>query len=211
MKFTPFLPDFTRETALLEQGFTCIAGIDEVGRGPLAGPVVAAAVIIDPHNIPPGLNDSKKLSEKQREKLFHQIMSSAQVGIASVPAKTIDKINILQATFTAMRLALSALPKKADFVLIDGKDVPKNISCEAQAIIKGDMLCVSISAASIVAKVTRDAMMVQADTDYEGYSFSGNKGYGSTAHMTGIDEFGSCPLHRLSFAPFSKSKLELKD
>ncbi len=208
MKFVPFLPDFTRERALSEQGFTCIAGIDEVGRGPLAGPIVAAAVVIDPYNIPFGLNDSKKLSAEQREKLFHEIMVSSQVGIASVAARTIDRINILQATFKAMRLALNALPKKAEYVLIDGKDVPKNLPCEAQAIIKGDMLCISISAASIVAKVTRDAMMIQAETDYEGYSFLNNKGYGSMAHMSGINELGSCPLHRLSFAPFSKNVIK---
>ncbi len=206
MKFLQFYPDFIRETALIEQGFRHIAGIDEVGRGPLAGPVVAAAVIIDPRNIPVGLKDSKQLTAKQREKFFDDIMATAQVGIASVPAKIIDKINILQSTFRAMQLALNALPRKAEYVLIDGKDVPKGLPCEAQAIIKGDTLCISIAAASIVAKVTRDAMMVQAEADYEGYHFSDNKGYGSAAHMSGIQDLGACPLHRLSFAPFSKIK-----
>jgi ribonuclease HII len=196
-------PDFSFETELYSQGFTLIAGVDEVGRGPLAGPVVAAAVILDPNNIPDGLNDSKKLKPKQREKLFELILTSSHVGISSIPARMIDQINILQASLMAMRLALKNLPKYADYALIDGNKLPLNLSCEAQAIIKGDAICLSISAASIVAKVVRDAMMAQANLDFAGYHFASNKGYGSAAHLEGIEQFGACPLHRLSFAPLN--------
>ncbi len=197
----PMQPDFSFETELYAQGFKCVAGVDEVGRGPLAGPVVAAAVILDPHNIPDGLNDSKKLSAAQRECLFEQILTSSHVGISSIPAPVIDQINILQASLMAMRLALKNLAIQAEFALIDGNRLPLNLPCEAQTIIKGDALCLSIAAASIVAKVTRDAMMAQADLDFPGYSFSSNKGYGSAAHLAGIKRLGACPLHRLSFAP----------
>jgi ribonuclease HII len=194
-------PDFYREKALYLQGLANIAGVDEVGRGPLAGPVVAAAVILDPHNMPSGLNDSKKLSATQREHLFEQILLNSHVGISSIPAPVIDQINILQASLLAMRLALKNLAIKAEFALIDGNRLPLNLPCEAQTIVKGDALCLSIAAASIVAKVTRDAMMAQADLDFPGYSFSSNKGYGSADHLAGIQQLGACPLHRLSFAP----------
>jgi ribonuclease HII len=202
----PMQPDFSFETELYSQGFTLIAGVDEVGRGPLAGPVVAAAVILDPNNIPEGLNDSKKLTSYKREKLFELILTSSHVGISSIPAHMIDKINILQASLMAMRLALNNLSKHADYALIDGNRLPLDLPCEAQAIIKGDAVCMSISAASIVAKVVRDAMMAQADLDFAGYHFASNKGYGSAAHLEGIEELGACPLHRLSFAPLKTSQ-----
>ncbi len=200
-------PDFSRETQLLLSGFQFIAGVDEVGRGPLAGPVVSAAVILDPNKIPDGLNDSKKLGAARREVLCEQIFASAEVGIASVPACRIDQINILQASLEAMRLAIEALPSGADFALMDGNKIPLHLNCKAQAIIRGDALSLSISAASIVAKVTRDRMMILADRDYPGYGFASNKGYGAAMHMVAIARMGPCDLHRLSFSPFKQSEL----
>ncbi len=197
-------PDFNYETLLLSQGFTRIAGVDEVGRGCLAGPVLAAAVILDPNNIPDGLDDSKKVNDKRREIVYEMILASSHVGIASISAQTIDEINILQASLEAMRGALSALPYVPDYALIDGNIVPKGLAYEAKAIIKGDTLSQSIAAASIVAKVTRDRMMLQADKDFPLYNFAMNKGYGSAVHRMKIEKHGACALHRMSFSPFKK-------
>ncbi len=197
-------PDFYFETTLLDTGITLIAGIDEAGRGPLAGPVVAAAVILDPARIPAGLNDSKKLSAKRRDVLFEVILANAHVGIASIPAQEIDRINILQSTFQAMRGALTALPVLPDFALIDGRDVPTGLVCPAQAVIGGDARSLSIAAASIIAKVTRDRMMNQAGQDYPVYGFAGHKGYGAAKHITAIQAHGDCPLHRMTFGTLKK-------
>ena len=197
-------PDDANERELLRNGCGIIAGVDEAGRGPLAGPVVAAAVVLDLANIPAGLNDSKKLSEKQREVLFDVILKSARaVSIASVNAETIDQINILQATMLAMRNAVHGLCLTADHVLIDGNRIPNHLPCPATALVKGDQHSVSIAAASIVAKVTRDRLMVNAGLVYPQFGFESHKGYGSAMkHTDAILQFGGVArLHRFSFAP----------
>lgn len=200
--FAPVVPDFSFELAARRDGFWPVAGADEVGRGPLAGPVVAAAVILDPESMPDGLNDSKLLSAEQREALFNQIMATATVSIASSSARHIDTANILKASLDAMRRAIDGLATTARFVLIDGRDVPKGLSCHAKAIVKGDSRCVSIAAASIVAKVTRDRMMARADATFPSYGFALHAGYATSMHRDAIDRHGPCPLHRMSFRPF---------
>jgi ribonuclease HII len=178
-----------------------IAGVDEVGRGPLAGPVAAAAVILDPRRIPAGLRDSKELCEVERERLFLEIMASAHVGIAFSGPAEIDRVNIRQATLCAMRRAVSALPVAPDHVLIDGRDVPPGISCAAQAVVKGDSLLASIAAASIVAKVIRDRTMHNIGTRYPAFGFATNVGYPTAEHLDALARVGPSPFHRLSFAP----------
>ncbi|MFK7901586.1 MAG: ribonuclease HII, partial [Nitratireductor sp.] len=171
------------------------------GRGPLAGPVVAAAVILDPTNIPSGLNDSKKLTEKKRLILFDEIVASSQIAFASVSASKIDEINIRQATLLAMSKCVMALGNKAGHILIDGRDVPLPLNNIGTAVIKGDGISVSIAAASIIAKVMRDKMMIKNAEYYPPYGFDGHKGYGSAKHIEAIKEHGACALHRKSFAP----------
>ena len=200
-------PSFDTEARLLASGFERVAGIDEAGRGPLAGPVVAAAVILDPRNIPYGLNDSKKLTEKKRNDLFGQIVSSGTVAWASLPAQAIDAINIRAATLQAMMIAANRLGTPADHFLVDGRDVPPPLSEKAEAMIKGDGRSLSIAAASIVAKVTRDKMMVRADTVFPAYGFRSHKGYGSAIHRSAIEKYGPCPLHRRSFEPLKSMEL----
>ena len=178
-----------------------IAGIDEVGRGPWAGPVTACAVVLDPNWIPDGLRDSKKLSAKQRNALFQPILDNADVGIAHVSVGEIDQINILQASLKAMRLALGQLSKPADFALIDGNKTPKGMPCNSQTIVKGDDKCLSIAAASIVAKVTRDKMMVTLSQQFPGYGWETNAGYGTQQHNLALNELGVTPHHRRSFKP----------
>jgi ribonuclease HII len=202
-------PDDAHERTLLQRGCNIIAGVDEAGRGPLAGPVVAAAVVLDLDNIPAGLNDSKKLTEKQREALFDVILNSARaVSIASVNAETIDRINILQAAMLAMRNAVCGLCLAADHVLIDGNRVPDHLPCPATALVKGDQRSVSISAASIIAKVTRDRMMANAGKVHSHYGFESHKGYGSSLrHTDAIVQFGGVArLHRFSFAPLKNKQ-----
>ena len=194
-------PNFFYEEEAMADGHSAIAGVDEVGRGPLAGPVVTAAVILKAGYIPEGLNDSKKLTEKRREILFEEILSSAQVAISSVSARRIDQMNIRGATLYAMVEAVRALNQQPTFVLIDGRDIPPTLKQAAKAIIKGDAHSLSIAAASIVAKVTRDRMMVRANEFFPGYHFDRHKGYGSKAHRDAIAELGPCPLHRRSFQP----------
>lgn len=178
-----------------------VCGVDEVGRGPWAGPVTAAAVILDPANIPAGLNDSKKLSKARREGLYTEIMASAMVSIASASVQEIDQINILQATFLAMQRAVKSLDITPVFALIDGNKIPPNLPCDAQAIVKGDARSLSISAASIVAKVTRDRLMCDLSATYPGYSWETNMGYGTKAHQEGLARLGITPHHRVSFKP----------
>lgn len=176
-----------------------ICGIDEVGRGPLAGPVVAAAVILPKDVDIYYLNDSKQLSEKKREELFHEIMEKAvSVGIGFADEKCIDEINILQADYVAMRMALSKLSVKPDILLNDAVIIPE-VSILQEKIIKGDAKSVSIAAASIVAKVTRDHFMEEMDKKYPGYGFASNKGYGSGAHIEAIKTMGPCEIHRRTF------------
>ena len=192
---------FHRETHAISSGLWPLAGIDEVGRGPLAGPVVAAAVILDPRKVPAGLDDSKKLSAARREELFSIIAETAlAIGIASVTAAEIDAINIRQATLLAMRRAVSALPLAPGLVLVDGND-PPTLPCPCEAIIGGDALISSIAAASILAKVTRDRMMARLGQHYPAYGFAGHAGYGTAKHRAALREHGPCPEHRYSFAP----------
>jgi len=188
------------EKKLRLQGITLIAGIDEAGRGPLAGPVVAAAVILPEHFDLPGLTDSKKLSAKKREQLFTPIRQQAlAVGVGFAHADEVDEINILQATLKSMCQAVSRLKIAPQHLLIDGI-TPVPLSCEQQTIKKGDSRSLSIAAASVIAKVVRDRMMVVYDRHYPQYGFAGHKGYGSAKHRALIAEHGPCPLHRKSFA-----------
>lgn len=177
-----------------------VAGVDEAGRGPLAGPVVTAAVILDKNNIPTGLNDSKKLSEKKREALFVEIMQTAKVGVGIAEPEEIDRINVLAATMVAMRRAVLDLPTRPDAVLIDGNRAPK-LDIPVETIIKGDAKSLSIAAASIIAKVTRDRLMVLADQRFPGYGHSGHKGYPTKAHRETLQNIGASPIHRRSYAP----------
>jgi ribonuclease HII len=195
-------PDFAMETRLRDRGVWPVAGLDEAGRGPLAGPVVAAAVILDPDCIPDGLNDSKKLTVKKREALFDEILACADVSIASSSTRLIDSIDIRKASLDAMRRALSALPTTAIHALIDGRDLVPGACCEGQAVIRGDARSQSIAAASIVAKVTRDRMMARLDNHYPGYGFAIHAGYATSRHRQAIATIGPCPLHRMSFSPF---------
>jgi ribonuclease HII len=178
-----------------------MAGLDEVGRGPLAGPVVAAAVIL-PADFPVHLlDDSKRLRPARRQELASLIRSHAAVAVASLPAAEIDRLNILQASLIAMKRALVALPVIPDFALIDGNKVPKNLPCPAEAVVKGDARVACIAAASIIAKVTRDAIMAEAALLYPGYGFERHMGYPAKAHLAALRERGLTPIHRLSYAP----------
>ena len=193
-------PDFRFEKRLIDRGRQ-VAGIDEAGRGPLAGPVVAAAVVLDPAHIPAGINDSKKLTAKAREMLFSEIASSARFGWCAVGAARIDEINILQATMLAMTGAARALPRSTDAYLIDGRDVPIALRERGSSLIGGDARSVSIAAASIVAKVIRDRIMRRAHSLFPEYGFLSNAGYGTRAHLDALKNAGPCALHRTSFAP----------
>ncbi len=194
-------PDYSFEADLIARGIMPIAGVDEAGRGPLAGPVVVAACILDPELIPEGLNDSKKLTLKNREVLYEQILATSHASIVSVSAGVIDAINIRAATLRGMVEALQGLAVQPGYALIDGRDVPQGLPCEAQALVKGDGRSVSIAAASILAKVTRDRLMTRVAKFWPGYGFEHHMGYGTTAHLEAISKLGACPIHRLSFAP----------
>jgi ribonuclease HII len=194
-------PDFEFERAAQAQGYHRIAGVDEVGRGPLAGPVTAAAVVLDPDRIPEGLNDSKKLSKKAREKLYGEIMQVADVSIAHATVEEIDEHNILRASHIAMLRALDGLKTPADYALIDGNMLPRGLILPAQTIIKGDTLSQSISAASIMAKICRDCVMLSLAQQHPGYGWETNMGYGSKSHMQALQNLGATPHHRRSFKP----------
>ncbi|MER9060708.1 ribonuclease HII [Mesorhizobium sp. M0933] len=197
-------PDFSFETRAMAEGLWPVAGMDEAGRGPLAGPVVAAAVVLDPANIPDGLNDSKRLTHLQREALFLKILGSAlAVTMASVSAEGIDASNILKASLEAMRRAVAGLSIRPKLALADGRDVPPGLPCEGKALIKGDQRSQSIAAASIVAKVMRDRMMCGCGSHHAHYGFELHMGYATVRHRTAIDLHGPVArLHRASFAPF---------
>ena len=196
-------PTFRLERSLLRQGIWPVAGIDEAGRGPLAGPVAAAAVVLDPKNIPLGLNDSKLLPPDVREVLYEEIVARALgVSVSFASAAEIDAINIRQATFAAMRRALAALAVLPSHVLIDGNDLPPCLVCKGETLIKGDARSASIAAASIVAKVTRDRLMRRLCPLYPAYGFARHAGYATRAHLSAIAQHGPTPYHRLSFAPF---------
>lgn len=194
-------PDFRIEGRLHRQGIWPVAGVDEVGRGPLAGPVAAAAVILDPKRLPRGLDDSKVLNQKEREAAFERIMEKAiAVSIAFVTPAEIDAINIRQASLAAMARAVATLSQAPAYVLVDGSDPPR-LACPCRAIVKGDASTLSIAAASIVAKVARDAMMRRLAAHYPSYGFETNVGYAARRHLEALRDYGPTPAHRLSFSP----------
>ena len=187
------------EDEIAEKGYQLVCGVDEAGRGPLAGPVCAAAVILPSHVEIPGLNDSKKLTDKKRRELFPIICEKALAyGIAFSDEKEIDQINILQATYLAMQRAVERLAVKPEFILVDGNRLPE-FDVPAQYVIKGDSLSASIAAASVLAKVTRDDLMLEMAKKYPQYTFEIHKGYGTKAHYAAIAEHGPSPIHRLTF------------
>lgn len=191
------------------EGYACIAGVDEAGRGPLAGPVVAGAVILPPGcAVPAGLDDSKKLTPVRRERLFAELLESSGVvhGVGLATVEEIDRINILKATHLAMARAVEALGVAVDFCLIDGLPVP-GFPYLHRATVKGDSISLSIAAASILAKVTRDHMMEEADREYPLYGFAKHKGYGTKQHLEALRRHGPCPLHRRSFGPVAQLEL----
>ncbi|WP_117190813.1 ribonuclease HII [Rhizobium terrae] len=203
----PLVPDFSLELVARNAGHWPVAGTDEAGRGPLAGPVVAAAVILDPDNIPDGLNDSKQLTANQREILFEAIMATGEVSIAASGPRHIDERNILRASLDAMRRAVAGLAVTPAYVLADGRDVPQGLCCPGKAVVQGDARSVSIAAASIIAKVTRDRMMARAHLVFPAYGFANHAGYGTAQHRAGIEKHGPCSLHRMSFRPLRKDAL----
>ncbi len=196
------MPDFSIENEYRQQGYKYICGVDEAGRGPLSGPVVAGACIL-PENVKiEGLNDSKKLSEKKREKLFDEITEKAiAFGIGLASPEEIDEINILNASMLAMRRAIDNLQIKADFALVDGNTL-RGFEIPAAAIVKGDAKSCSISAASILAKVTRDRICMEDDKRYPEYNFAKHKGYPTAEHMALVRKYGPCEIHRKTFLKF---------
>lgn len=187
------------ENALFDEGFALVAGVDEAGRGPLAGDVFAAAVILPKGYLPEGLNDSKKISEKKRERLYDEIIANAEAwGIGRATPEEIDTVNILNATFLAMQRAVEALAITPHMALVDGNRAP-GLSVPCRTLVKGDSLSVSIAAASILAKVSRDRYIVELDKAYPAYGFAAHKGYGTKAHMEALKAYGPCPIHRKTF------------
>jgi ribonuclease HII len=193
-------PTFRRERAALKRGVWPVAGCDEAGRGPLAGPVVAAAVILDPKRVPRGLDDSKKLDHETRVKLYAKICASAEVAVAFAPPARIDRDNILRASLWALARAVAALPVRPQLVFVDGRDRIETC-CDCQAVISGDAIIASIAAASIVAKVTRDRLMTRLGLLYPGYGFESHKGYSVPEHFAALARLGPTIHHRRSFAP----------
>ncbi len=194
-------PDFSFEKAAQKRGFRHIAGVDEVGRGPLAGPVVAAAVILDPANIPDGLNDSKKLTAKRRDALYDALLIAADVSIAEATVAEIDAHNILRASHIAMVRAIAGLSQVVDHALIDGNTIPRDLAVSSETLIKGDGRSLSIAAASIVAKVWRDRHMVTLAQQHPHYGWDKNAGYPTAQHKLGLEQFGVTEHHRRSFKP----------
>lgn len=195
------LPDDSFEAAARARGFWRIAGVDEVGRGPLCGPVTAAAVVLNPAAIPKGLNDSKKLSARRRAELVAEITAQADWCVAHASVEEIDALNILNASHLAMRRALAGLKTSPDHALIDGNRLPKDLGVSAEAVVKGDARSVSIAAASILAKEARDALMVDLAQQYPGYGWDRNAGYPTKDHLQALLDLGVTPVHRRSFKP----------
>ena len=193
------VPDFDREGRLPQP----VAGVDEAGRGSWAGPVIAAAVVLDPARIPDGLDDSKKLSPSRRTQLMARLMDAALTGVGSADVGDIDRLNILEATMLAMARAVDALPVAPAHALIDGNRVPK-LACPATAVVRGDAASLSIAAASIVAKVTRDRIMADLARSFPDYGWQRNAGYGTREHARALEHLGSTPHHRRSFSPVSR-------
>ncbi len=198
-------PSFRRERALIKRGIWPVAGCDEAGRGPLAGPVVAAAVILDPDRIPRGIDDSKRLTAEQREKLFDKICATAQVSVAVASPARIDRDNILRASLWALKRAVVALPETPRHVFVDGRD-RLDTECDCEAVIGGDGMVLSIAAASIVAKVTRDRLMCALAQDCPGYGFEQHKGYAVPEHLEALDRLGPSIHHRSFFAPVAAAR-----
>ena len=198
-------PDDRLERALAKRGIHTVAGVDEAGRGPLAGPVVAAAVVLSPGKTPAGINDSKKLSAKMRQQLAREIRQTARTSLAIVGVDAIAQLNILHAAMLAMRKALEQLPTLPDHALIDGNRVPADLPVPATAVVKGDAKSLSIAAASIVAKVERDRIMRDLADAYPDYGWSRNAGYATAEHLTALRRFGPTPHHRRDFAPVRKA------
>lgn len=191
------------ENELYEKGITLVAGVDEVGRGPLIGPVVAAAVILPKGFYHPGIKDSKKLSEKKREELYKVITENAlSIGVGTVSEEVIDEINIYEATKTAMKEAINSLAIPPEHVLIDAMKL--DLKMPSTSIIKGDALSESIAAASIIAKVTRDHLLMKMDEEYPMYDLKNNKGYGTKKHLEALEKYGACKYHRKSYSPVTK-------
>ena len=194
------MPDYEFEKAAVNSGFSCICGVDEAGRGPLAGPVCAAAVILPEDAVIEGLDDSKKLTEKKRERLYDIIKQTAVAySVAYGTLEEIETVNILEATYLAMNRAIEGLTVKPDFALIDGNRVPRGIKIPCETIVKGDSKSMSVAAASVLAKVTRDRLMLEYDKKYPEYNFKKHKGYGTKEHTELIRQYGPCEIHRLSF------------
>ncbi|HMN74394.1 MAG TPA: ribonuclease HII [Rhodoblastus sp.] len=196
------VPDFRYEDDLPKQARRLVAGMDEVGRGPLAGPVCAAVVVLDRRRPPPAVDDSKALTAKARESLFAEICAHAlAISFASASAREIDAVNIRQATHLAMRRAVAGLALPPSHILVDGNDPPPGLPCATTAIVKGDSLSLSIAAASIVAKVLRDRMMTRLAVFHPEYEFEKHAGYATARHLAAIDAHGPCRLHRMTFSP----------
>lgn len=198
-------PTFDRELELMKRGVWPVAGCDEVGRGPLAGPVVAAAVVLDPAHIPKGVNDSKKLSRERREELFEEICATAMVAVALAPPSRIDRDNILRASLWALARAVNSLPQLPKHVFVDGRD-RIDVPCGCEAVIGGDARILSIAAASIVAKVARDRLMRRLAEDHPGYGFESHMGYGVPAHLAALTSLGPTVHHRRFFAPVAAAR-----
>ena len=194
-------PTFEFEEDAFASGYPRVAGVDEVGRGPLAGPVVAAAVVLNPDNIPDGLNDSKQMSKKKREALYDILLKVADTSVAEASVREIEEHNILRASHMAMVRAMSGLKQPADFALIDGNMVPRGLNVPAGTIIKGDTRSLSIAAASIVAKVWRDRLMLSLAQQHPGYGWETNQGYPTKEHKAGLKSHGVTLHHRRTFAP----------
>lgn len=193
-------PSFRRERALFRRGVWPVAGCDEAGRGPLAGPVVAAAVVLDPNKIPKGLDDSKRLTAEQREALFEKICATASFAVAYASPARIDRDNILRASLWALARAVHALPERPQHVFVDGRD-RIDVGCDCDPVVGGDGLVLSIAAASIIAKVSRDRLMCRLAQDCPGYGFESHKGYGVPEHLAALDRLGPTMHHRRLFAP----------
>jgi ribonuclease HII len=200
----PIRPTFARERRAMKRGLAPVAGCDEAGRGPLAGPVVAAAVILDPSRIPKGLNDSKKLTAERREILYQRICERAEVAVAFGPPARIDRDNIRAASLWALARAVRALPVRPKLVFVDGID-KIDVGCDCEAVIDGDALVLSIAAASIVAKVVRDRLMVRLGAAHPGYGFERHMGYSVPEHFAALSRLGPCVHHRRSFAPVAQA------
>lgn len=198
-------PNDHLEKALYQQGCRLVAGVDEAGRGPLAGPVVAAAVILPQSGVPKSINDSKRLNRKIRNQLYTEILSSAVVSVSVVSVEEIEQLNILHATMLAMQKSVQGLAEQPDHILVDGNRLPAKLTVPASAIVKGDTISISIAAASIVAKVERDRIMELLDEEYPAFGWIRNAGYGTAEHLAALQQFGPTPHHRMGYAPVRKA------